>query len=135
MQEERASNRYVCSLASTVMPCGHPPHKAGSRLGPSTCSLPLLSAACAHVHIIETCMHVCVQVEERYGVPVPVEAPVPATGPLAFLSGLFGGAKKPIPTRMTRPVDFPEMDLKLLNSINDSILKVGAVRLDAEQPR
>mmetsp|Transcript_5307 Transcript_5307/g.11605 ORF Transcript_5307/g.11605 Transcript_5307/m.11605 type:complete len:498 (+) Transcript_5307:51-1544(+) len=63
-----------------------------------------------------------------------------ASGPLAGISGLFArltGAAAPTAKseKMTRPVVFPEADMRALNAINNALLSLGAVKSNADLRR
>lgn len=61
----------------------------------------------------------------------------PATARPGFLSallggGLGGGGSAGAGGALTRPVNFPEADMQTLNNLNNTLLRLGAVKADAE---
>ncbi|KAL6745998.1 hypothetical protein V8C86DRAFT_2957901 [Haematococcus lacustris] len=53
------------------------------------------------------------------------------TGPLSFLTSLFG--PKSSSTKLTRPVVFPEADVRALNALNDGLLRFKLVKPNADK--
>ncbi|KAJ9529414.1 hypothetical protein QJQ45_013718, partial [Haematococcus lacustris] len=53
------------------------------------------------------------------------------TGPLSFLTSLFG--PKFSSTKLTRPVVFPEADVRALNALNDGLLRFKLVKPNADK--
>lgn len=59
-------------------------------------------------------------------------APTGPAGIIASLTSLFNGGTNQ-PTKLTRPAVFPEADMRTLNTLNYTLLKLGAVKANADK--